>query len=508
MTTKNKVYWKTATSLSLIVALSVVATACGEGTEATTKKEASKAPIKLNMMYETGFSVPSTSADSNAAVKYLQDKLGVQLEYNIYTSDTYKEKLRVQIASGDIPDIFSWNSMDGFIVGMIKSGQLVPVDELLDKYPNLKKHKDYEFAKYEGKTWAFANVRNPMTTAVPLIRQDWLDNLGLKAPTTIDELYEVAKAFTYNDPDKDGKKDTYGIQISYANNDFGNLWGFQQAYGIQDSWIKQDGKYVPNFATPVYKEYLTWLAKAFKEGLIDPDFAVTDGKTANAKVTNKNQAGIYVSDMDRINEFEAYAQANPKSALVPFEPVKGPHGDQGIGARVNYGGLYIPKKTAEDKAKLDKLMEWLDWGAGPEGMNFYTYGVEGVHYTMKDNKPAPINGMFNRDVPAAFLYAKQIQPTEETYLRRERTEATQQIIVDGNKKLEKYLKMPNASATVYSPTGSKYGAEANTFINTNIVKVIMGTVDVKDWDGIVKQWYDRFEGSKWQEEINAGTGGK
>ena len=43
------------------------------------------------------------------------------------------------------------------------------------------------------------------------IRTDWLDNLGLKAPTTMDELLEVARAFRYDDPDGNGQDDTWGI---------------------------------------------------------------------------------------------------------------------------------------------------------------------------------------------------------------------------------------------------------------------------------------------------------
>ena len=43
---------------------------------------------------------------------------------------------------------------------------------------------------------------------VMIIRQDWLDKLGLKAPTTIDEFEEVIRAFTEDDPDGNGQKDT------------------------------------------------------------------------------------------------------------------------------------------------------------------------------------------------------------------------------------------------------------------------------------------------------------
>ena len=43
-----------------------------------------------------------------------------------------------------------------------------------------------------------------------IFRQDWLDKLGLKYPETLDDMKNVLIAFTNNDPDGNGKNDTYG----------------------------------------------------------------------------------------------------------------------------------------------------------------------------------------------------------------------------------------------------------------------------------------------------------
>jgi putative aldouronate transport system substrate-binding protein len=507
----NNHLWKRTASAVLVTALVGVTAACGSNPTAQpqtggTATTAPSGPVKLKLAYDYGNTIPSTSAESNEAMKYLQDKLGVQFEFNVNAYEIYKEKIRVQIASGDIPDAFAWRTMDDFIVGMIKAGEVVPLDEYIDKYPNLKKQKDLYITKYQNKTWAITNVRNPVASGdAPMIRKDWLDNLGLQEPKTLDELYEVAKAFSLNDPDKNGKKDTYGIQIGYANNAFVGASGLQQPFGIQDKWVKQsDGKYVPNFATPAFKEYLSWMAKAFKEGLIDPDFAVTDGRTAESKVVGKGQSGIFIQYISRVNDFEDnFKKSNPNAKLVPFAPVKGPSGLQGATGRVNYGGMFVSKKAAQDPVKMQKLMEWFDFGASPEGQNFNTYGVEGIHYTKKDGKNEVKSDLVSRDMPGTFLWTLPLQPTEEVFVSKKNSEEAQKIVADGNKMLEKFLKIPKPIDFAFSPTGAKYRAEAEAFINTNTVKVIMGNTEVKEWDGIVKQWYDRFEGAKWVEEITA-----
>ncbi|NOU91654.1 extracellular solute-binding protein [Paenibacillus sp. LMG 31456] len=513
MTVHSTNLWKRTASALLVTALVGVTAACGSTSDKPQPGGAAKAPtgpVKLKLAYDSGNTIPSTSADSNEAMKYLQDKLGVQFDITVNAYEIYKEKIRVQIASGDVPDAFAWRTMDDFIVGMIKAGEIVPLDEYIDKYPNLKKQKDLYLTKYQNKTYAIANVRNPVASGdAPLIRQDWLDALGLQAPKTMDELYNVAKALSFNDPDKNGKKDTYGIQIGYGANAFIGVSGLQEPFGIQDKWVKQsDGKYVPYFATPAFKEYLTWMNKAFKDGLIDPDFAVTDGKTAESKVVSKGQSGVFFHYMSRVNDFEDnFKKANPNAKLLPFEPVKGPAGLQGATGRVEYGGLFVSKKAAQDPAKMQKLMEWLDFGASPEGQTFNLYGAEGIHFTKKDGKNEVKSELISRDMPGTFLRTLPMQPTEEMFVSKKNSAEAQKIVIDGNKMLEKFLKIPTPMDFAFSPVGSKYRAEADAFINTNIVKVIMGNTEVKDWDSVVKQWYDRFEGAKWIEEI-AATAGK
>ncbi|MDF2925809.1 MAG: hypothetical protein K0R57_4723 [Paenibacillaceae bacterium] len=500
--------WKQAAGVLLALALAATTAACGgadstkDGGDNGAEKTAAE-PVKLKLAYDFGNTIPSTSSDSNEALKWLENKLNVKFEMNVNSWEIYKEKIRVMIASGDVPDAFTWRQMDDFIVNMIKSGAVIPLDEYIDKYPNLKKQKDLYLTKYQGKTWAITNVRNPVATGdVPMIRKDWLDSLGLQVPKTTDELYTVAKAFSDNDPDKNGKKDTYGIQIGFATNSFVATGGFQQAFGIMDTWVKQGDKYVPNFATQNFKDYLTWMAKAYKDGLIDPDFAVTDGRTAESKFVSKGTAGIMFHYISRLNDFEDnYQKTNPNAKIIPFEPIKGPNGSQGAAGRTNYGGLFISKEAAEDPAKIEKLMEWLDFGASPDGYNFNVYGVEGIHYTKNNGKNEVKNDVLTRDMPGAFVWTQPMQATEEVFVSKKNSEATTQMLIEGNKMLEKFLKIPDSLNFAFSATGSKYNAESTAFINNNVVKVIMGNINVKDWDSIVKQWYDRFEGNKWMEEI-------
>ncbi|WP_165452793.1 extracellular solute-binding protein [Paenibacillus thalictri] len=496
--------------LAGVCALMAVSAACSdkqEGTGAAQEAAANarEGPVNLSLAYYTGWNTPSIAREDNPSLKYVEDKLGIRMKLTAATPEIYKEKLKVMVASGDVPDAFAWTDMDDFIVKMIKSGVVVPLDKYVDEYPNLKKEKPLFLTKYQGSIYGLTSVRNPVASQdIPLIRQDWLDNLGLKAPQTLDELYEVAKAFTKNDPDKNGKNDTYGLQLGNmsAGISIRGTTGVTQALGLKHFWVKEGDKVIPRFETTAFKQYLAWMSKAFAEGLIDPDFAVSDGPTADSKLFRKGQAGIMFNFMTRIYDFENnFQKTNPGAKLVPLEAIKGPNGDRGITARVDRGGIFISKKAADDPKKIKKIMEWLDYGASAEGGIFWNYGVEGVHYKRSaDGKIEPDTKIFERDMPRTFTFTLPVQSIDELYIFPQNTKEAQDIVVKGHKMNEPYLVM-DETQLLFSPTYAKYSAEAEKFIQDNTVKAIMGQLQVSQWDSVVKNWYDRFEGEKIVKEI-------
>ena len=77
-------------------------------------------------------------------------------------------------------------------------------------------------ASIDGKTYATDRARALGRNGVT-IRKDWLENLGLEEPKTIDEFYNVLKAFTKDDPDGNGKDDTYGLVASKFTGPWDNM---------------------------------------------------------------------------------------------------------------------------------------------------------------------------------------------------------------------------------------------------------------------------------------------
>ena len=148
------------------------------------------------------------------------------------------------------------------------------------------------------------NITENQADVFPLfIRQDWLENLDMEIPKTLDDLKKIAIAFTKNDPDMNNKNDTYGIALAGQKNllmDWGGLYGFFAGYKIQPClWYDgmlfyskdESGKAVWDGERPETKEGLQYLADLYKEGAIPSDFATMDSSRITEEL-NGGKAGI------------------------------------------------------------------------------------------------------------------------------------------------------------------------------------------------------------------------
>lgn len=207
------------------------------------------------------------------------------------TTDAYRNKMNVLLASGDLPDVLKFDDRT-WLKQAIEAGYVMDITEVFDKYASdaVKQYKtDYADAfdgvTYDGKLYAFPYMSNNFHQCTNLwIRDDWLKNTGMSAPTTIDEMVALAKEFRFGDPDGDGiDGNTYGLCLAddVVQNNYGTIMGILEAYGVPcygDNGIfyRKDGKMTFSYIQPECKKALEVVRNMFAEGIIDPEFMVKD----------------------------------------------------------------------------------------------------------------------------------------------------------------------------------------------------------------------------------------
>ena len=144
-------------------------------------------------------------------MKQVEDYTGTHLDIMWTPKDNYDDKLNLVLAGGgdDMPQIIATDTKSPAIINAARAGALWDVEELMKEFPHLKNAKPEvnDNIRIDGKLYGVyrgrALGRNGLT-----FRKDWADNLGLEAPETIEDVYNMLHAFTYDDPDGNGQDDT------------------------------------------------------------------------------------------------------------------------------------------------------------------------------------------------------------------------------------------------------------------------------------------------------------
>ncbi|MBQ6907459.1 MAG: extracellular solute-binding protein [Clostridia bacterium] len=196
------------------------------------------------------------------------------------------QAFNTMLASQTLPDIIHSSFTNLNEIG--EEGALIPLEDLIDEYaPNIKKM----FEKYpqlkkratasDGHIYYIPGSTSGLEAdALPslgwFIRQDWLDKLGLKQPTTIEELEAVWTAFRNNDPNGNGIQD----EVPFFSR-VGGLSSLFHLFKTDESGYMLDektGKIVYAPITPEFKTAVKKIAEWYKNGLIDEEVFTRGGQ--------------------------------------------------------------------------------------------------------------------------------------------------------------------------------------------------------------------------------------
>lgn len=296
---------KRVVSILLVVAMAVsLFVGCGKG--------GSKGDNTLTV----GIPMYGSVSDfkENPLTKYVEEELGVELEFITYVSNSSErmQQLTLQIAGNkELPDVF-WGWQETPMVTISEFGEkgyFQDLTELIDKYGvNYKE----QFAKLSKEEQEYINSRGTTDNggfyAMPLyvgfdymdhlqnamyINQEWLDTLGLKTPTNIDELEKVLKAFKSKDPNGNGIADEIPMMGSGIANYVINAYQYYDTEYVADV---NDGKVSAPYTTENYRQAMITLNEWCKKGYYS-DLSITnkvnDHKALITPTDNNARVGIW-----------------------------------------------------------------------------------------------------------------------------------------------------------------------------------------------------------------------
>lgn len=419
-------------------------TACGGGDKEVTKDTTLKATSQTGgettaadkFAKRIKFSATSINLPENVdfmsddIYKTFDKKFNFEYELINITWETWAEKNRIWISSGDMPDMVFWDFNLKDYTSYVDQGlvKALPKD-YADKYPNLGKEigktgiGDYLREKNTDKLlYMIPNViyLNPPTETTDKIldpkvvyyRKDWAEKVGITVgdKITMDELAQLCKAYIDKDPGGNGAGKTVGF-TSVPSNVNG---AFVQTYNsFYNTFHKVDGKYVWGGTEASTLEGIKNLKKYYDMGIIDKDYYTFKAKEHYDKF-DSGLAGCFIDGASAANvneRFVAFARNNTSidpSKAIGLATLVGPdgkfHGTQNI---MNYwaGLLFNPK--IEDE-KFDRILNILDYICTDEGQRLIFCGIEGRDYKMEGDKIVITR---EKDANGAYKYIGDLYPS-------------------------------------------------------------------------------------------------
>lgn len=451
--------------------------ACGSKKDAPAASPSSagaQAPLELNvMMIQQGAEPPKKD---DPIEKKIEEYTNTKLDITWVPANTYDDKVSATIASGKLPDLMLLRKVkETAQLNAQLSGVFWELTPFIGDTKNLSKMSEVAKtnASINGKLYGIPRER-VLARYGMIFRKDWLDNLGLQQPKTTDDIYNIAKAFTLNDPDKNGKNDTFGIQEDSTMELLKQLTIYN---GGPNGWGLKDGKVTPDFLFPEFKTALDLYRKMVSEKLINSDFPIAK----KYDYFNQEKAGIYFSVLDDGGTRHIdLMKSNPKVAIDVAQNFDGPQG-QRVRATLGYDSLLvIPKQSVTSEAKVKQIIGFLD-KLGEEPMQtLLSWGIEGTDYTLENGKAKKIAGTkgsdlwnFKWDSPSAGIQGSKT-PLEEK--------------IDKTIAANKDIAVVDLSASLLSDMNKQKGNDLKKAITDAQVKYVLGELDEKGWNEAVDKW--------------------
>lgn len=386
------------TVLSIVLMAVLVAAAYGTGEAEGSQEESERVVSIYRALNASIASVIPTFSDSPLWQEY-EERVDIDVEWVHPPVGQEGEAFNLMIASGDLPDMIylsGWFSYPGGPNKAITDGVIISLNDVIaEDAPNLKalyeEHPDWELnAKTDdGTHFMFPFVRESEELMVywgPQARQDWLDQVGLDVPVTLEDWEEMILAFREAGL-SESPLSFSGFRVSWLAgfNHLGSV--LVQPFGVTWDFFVEEGEVKFGPYEDAFADHLAFMKDWWDKGYIEPEALTNDRAAYDAKVLN-GDIGVWFGytgggigkylDATEDPEFDIVGLPYPvqNEGETPFfgqydHPING------------YGLAITPQ--ADD---VTLAAEFADYSYSEEGHLLNNFGVEGLTYEWRTDYPA------------------------------------------------------------------------------------------------------------------------
>ena len=437
--------------------------------------------------------------NDHPAIRALEQHTGYNIRLEYILNANYNESMNTRLAARDLPGIVVVTGNTDPIVLSATYGAFWDITDVYEQYPNLARaNKDVmNNISISGRYFGFYRERD-VGRAGMVYRSDWLRNVGLNEPRTLDELYNVLRAFTNNDPDGNGRPDTFGMTWTGAH--MGPFHDLAVMHGAPNRFGVRNGQLTPWFEYPEFIQAMEYSKRLYDEGLINRDFAaLPTGEWALP--IGSNRAGWHMDVADEANRtanrllqagFMTQAEFDAGQRVWVMGSVANNSGQ--LYSRANNAGhqgyVAISTTGARTLQDLHYHLDFLDKLNDAFGQNTLNYGAEGINWTRNADSTL-------RVIPAAEVQGgwSVVEGLNQFRMFTDRASAVSPTAYQRRhievyaENLEVIVHDPTTPIASLSPTWTQRASTLNRLIDDAVINFIMGNIDRAGFQREVDRWY-------------------
>jgi len=330
--------------------------------------------------------------------KLIKDKFNITL--NILSPQVAGDQLyKTRSAAGDLGDLLIIDNSQ--LEELIPAGMIMDLTDKIKNTENLSKYVDNHFKPFnaafesinpDGKIYAlptFTSDTSPTTFSEelpyssPLMPWDYYKGIGAPKLNNLTDLLNALKQMQAKYPKTPDGKPIVPITLwkDWDNGSMENVrwlsnwYGYEQPDGTSTIQLNAKGDVVPLVDdNSMYKKILQFYYDANQMGLVDPDSPSQDWNKVSEKLTNKQVLLLWYSwQRGFYNTIERGNKGDGNVAI----PIADTHIIQNSDAYFGNGRVFAVGAKAKNP---ERIIEFMDWMASPEGLRYYTNGFEGFNY--------------------------------------------------------------------------------------------------------------------------------
>ena len=323
-----------------------------------------------------------------------EERLNVSIDFTAIPIPGSGEQFMLMIASGDYNDVILNfpGSYSGSLDDAIDQEIIIDLTDALEAYA-----PDYLATQAKAETrvlgsyteggrqaamYGFQTSDGRIPKFGPVIRKDWLDELGLDLPVTVDDYHDVLKAFK----DEKGASSAYGLAADGVTTP-GDM---QNAYGIivpstndANGFYQVDGTVHYGPVEDGFRDMLTTLNQWYNEGLIDSNFvsdtsSATSGEVDASRIAS-GAVGLWRGYATNLSNYEDNIGGGAEVVGIPKMRLKEDDtlhfGLDTDGAAAN---MSVSISTACEDVEL--VVRFFNYYFTEEGSLLANYGTEGFTF--------------------------------------------------------------------------------------------------------------------------------